>query len=317
MSFLSDAKEWVSDRVDDVKEVAGDVVSKVPGSEWLGEQLTDFLKTDAGLLVARALSTSLYGGLAPVLGPQLAAAAFATPGIIRGDRFDKAWLEEFQWRVEQLAQILGDDAAKGLSSMLGPTIEKLKADLPSLRDLGAVPSAMIPHMPGVEEILRKAPWEIALPRDLREDLTAVALSALTRVPIDLSPYDVATGKDVRVSDQQRVKLLYPYASMYVADKMHSHVSMFAQESTVADKMRSKVSLFAAGEPAPTAPLPATPASPTLPTFQPPPLVKAPNPLLRESSDMPLDQAAKAWGPWLKILGLGALAGGAAFVWSRR
>lgn len=316
MGFLGDAVDWVSDRADDVKGAAGSIASAVPGAEWLGGQVTDFLNTETGRIVARALSTTLYGALAPVVGPQLAAAAFATPGLIRGDRFSKAWIEEFQIRVEMLAQILGDEAAKELSGLIGPTLDKLKGDFPQLNDLGNVPSDIIPTLPDIQTILNTPVWKIALPRNLREDLTALAISALTKVPIDISNYDIETGKDLSVTDEQRVKVLYPYASTLVNDKMQSNVSYLLRNNKVADQMQSKVSMFASNQK-----IPASAVVPPVASITPvpaPPLVAPSNPLLRESSASPGGASAQPWytTTWAKLAGAAGLATVAYVVWRK-
>lgn len=311
MGIFSDATDWVSDRVDDVKDAASDVVSSVPGSEWLGDQVTDFLKTDVGSVVGHALATSLYGWAAPIVGPQLAAAAFATPGLIRGDRFSKAWIEEFEWRVERLAEILGDDAGREFASQIGPALDKLKGDFPQLQDLEKYSPDIVPTLPPVQEVLDIPPWKIALPRSLREDLTALAISGLTKVAIDVSNYDLVTGKDMAVTDEQRAKLLHPYASTLVAAQMRSTLADYlqrqAREQQVARHLQSNISRYYANQVIPSSP-PAPPAPAPVAPVPTPPLVQIPNPLLRTSAVAPSSPRPWYKEPWVAVAATAGVAG---------
>jgi hypothetical protein len=200
--------------------------------------------------------------------------------------------------------------------MLGPTLDKLKGDFPGLSHLDMVPTELVPNLPPVQEVLNTPIWQIAVPRNLREDVTALAISGLTKVPIDLSPFDPATGKDTRVTDQQRVKLLYPFASLYVADHMKSRVAEYMHEqqkhTVVANQLQSKIASYLASEAPKVAPAPPPPSS-SLPAFQPPALERAANPLLRQTPAPP----PPPWytQPWVKIVGLAVgvgLVGGLAY-----
>lgn len=265
----------IGDAFDSVKDAVSDAASSVPGSEWLGDNVKDFLNTGVGKTVAKALATNLTGGLAPILGPQLATVAFATPGILRGDRFDKAWIDEFADRAEKLAQYAGPAAAEQFASMLGPTIEKLKVDFPELDIASKLPLGAGAEM--AKPLLAIPAWKLALPRNLREDLVALSLSALSRVPIPLDDFDPRTGKDKSVSDEARVKLLYPFASTFTQgiDKP-SKVSQFLNTtSTQRLSQPSLVSQFLSPSPA------AAPSLAPIANVDPPPLVKVNNPMMRD------------------------------------
>lgn len=75
-----------------------DDVTRFIGSLVTGP-LKDFANTDVGRAVLRAFATSQYYYLAPILGPQLAAIAFAFPGLAQGKEPVKAWVDEFVYRV--------------------------------------------------------------------------------------------------------------------------------------------------------------------------------------------------------------------------
>lgn len=111
-----------SDIVDGVEDVAtsafDDLKSTVPGfselaglvDDFASGPVRDFARTSVGRVFLSAVASTLTGGLATFVGPQLATAAFALPGLARGDDFVTAWTQEFTSRVEQTAAIVGADA---------------------------------------------------------------------------------------------------------------------------------------------------------------------------------------------------------------
>lgn len=79
--------------------------------------MRDFARTTAGKIVFRALATSLTGGTAAWLGPQLATIWWTVPGLARGEDFVTAWTAEFAHRVEQTAQLAGGEAGRQLAKL--------------------------------------------------------------------------------------------------------------------------------------------------------------------------------------------------------
>lgn len=129
MSFLSDAWHTITAPI----RLAGDVVEDVPGFDVMSEAVQDFARTPIGKGVFRALSSSLFGPLAAVVGPQLATIAWAVPGLLAGDDFDRAWITEFQWRAQKTAETLGGDAAGAIVKEISPALfEQMKAAMPDL-----------------------------------------------------------------------------------------------------------------------------------------------------------------------------------------
>ena len=110
-----------SDLVDTVTGAAGSVVdslesfaSNIPGAPAIAKLVTgpvrDFANTAVGRVVFSAIATSLTGGLAPILGPQLATVAWAFPGLARGQDFVTSWTQELASRASQTGAILGAPA---------------------------------------------------------------------------------------------------------------------------------------------------------------------------------------------------------------
>src|SRR6267142_4323977 len=93
------------DAVDAVTDVATSAIDAVPGGKAVREAMGDVADSVAGQIILRAFATSLTGALAWKVGPQLATVAFAVPGLAKGDKFTKAWLDEFSWRVQKTAEI--------------------------------------------------------------------------------------------------------------------------------------------------------------------------------------------------------------------
>lgn len=121
--FGEDVWEVVSDAGDVIVSVAGEI----PIVPELAELAKDFATTPGGAVVFRALATSLTGGLAPILGPQLATTAFAVPGLVRGEDFWRAWFDEFRWRAEKTSDVL----APGMLPVgAKEAIDKLRAMVP-------------------------------------------------------------------------------------------------------------------------------------------------------------------------------------------
>lgn len=108
----------------------------------------DFANTAVGRTMLSALASTVTGGLAPVLGPQLATIAFALPGMAAGDDFVTAWTQEFGKRVEQTAAIVG-------ASYAGPLVQeqlsKAQVYLDQLKAAGVDPATV-----GFQEFAKNA-----------------------------------------------------------------------------------------------------------------------------------------------------------------
>lgn len=149
--IFSDAVDFVSNAVDTVTAPVGDafdaVIDTVPGARDVADAVDavvtgpvrDFAHTGAGKTMLSALASSVTGGLAPLLGPQLATVAFALPGLASGDDFVTAWTQEFGKRVEETAAYLGDNYA---GPYLKDQLAKASVYLDKLREAGIDPNSL-------------------------------------------------------------------------------------------------------------------------------------------------------------------------------
>ncbi len=159
-------------------EDAASFLGSLPGFEQAGGLLQDFARTPYGRVALTALSTNLTGGLAPIVGPQLATVAFSLPGVLRGEKFDEAWVNEFAMRVQRTAAILGADF---IDEVFMPQFTAAMQELAANFNLGDL-----------------ATWttqQLADRLHIREDVAAYALSLWNRTgPPNKDAYDPETGK---------------------------------------------------------------------------------------------------------------------------
>src|SRR4051812_44237510 len=80
-SPIDDAWNALKDNVPGFQEVSDAVDAVVTGP------VRDFARTSVGRTILSVAAGSLTGGLAPMLGPQLATVAFAMPGMAAGESF--------------------------------------------------------------------------------------------------------------------------------------------------------------------------------------------------------------------------------------
>lgn len=174
-SSAEDAWNTAVDAVPGARAVADAVDSVVTGP------VRDFAHTAIGQTMFTALASSLTGGLAPLLGPQLATVAFALPGLAKGEDFVTSWTQEFASRVKQTAAILGDQAAADLANhafdQVSQWIQKAGLDI----DWSKVDFHALAKQLGI-----------------REDFTDLAIAGATG---DLTDYlsrnwDAKTGKEI-------------------------------------------------------------------------------------------------------------------------
>jgi hypothetical protein len=106
------------------------------GASWLKDAIDGPLKAlvenPFGELILRAIATSLTGGLAPILGPQLATIAWAIPGVVKGEPVDRAWFEEFSRRVDEVARLFGAELGKKMVAEMNEALSHLKSEAESL-----------------------------------------------------------------------------------------------------------------------------------------------------------------------------------------
>jgi len=98
--------------VGDIESAGEDVLTSIAhdaGLDFIPDAVSslfndfkDFFSKEPGLTIARALAGGLYMELVPIVGPAFASVSFATPGLLRGEKFDEAWVKEFLWRLKTL-----------------------------------------------------------------------------------------------------------------------------------------------------------------------------------------------------------------------
>lgn len=194
----------------DVLSPIGSALTNNPIAQALG----DAAKSDFGQFLLQAAATSLTGGLATVVGPQLASVAFALPGMAKGDDFAKAYGSGLIDRVAKTAKILsaGQFDMNGVSDKLGETFEQIKPTIDSIKNVlpmdqinsflsssGSAsgisdPTKMLQQIPGLQN-LSIANLTKQLGNKATEAATMWAKSNLTHIlPPDNLIIDAITGK---------------------------------------------------------------------------------------------------------------------------
>lgn len=188
IGFVADAWDFATDKVEDVWDATGarvvdaadSAIRSLPGGNELIEAAGDFARSPAGMITLRAFSTMLFGSVAWAIGPQLAAVTFAVPGIMRGERFDEAWLTEFKWRVEKTAEILGPGIVDAFGTQLSDTLRKMMEQF------------------GVGALVEMGVQEFAKRYDIREDVAAFAMALWNRVQLPpRDAFDPTTGRQLK------------------------------------------------------------------------------------------------------------------------
>lgn len=185
--FGADVIDFAGGIVGGAVDVAGDVLEEIPMAPELYDALTsvvtgpmrDFAKTDFGMTVFRAMSTMLHGAAAVYLGPQVAALAFATPGLVRGEDFWTAWMKELAWRAEKTAEYFLPMASEALTPAIQSAADKL--------------TAMIPY----EDLSAMASEELASRLNTSEWVAEMGAAVIGLIPIpNADDFDIITGKRI-------------------------------------------------------------------------------------------------------------------------
>jgi len=214
---LEAAGDFLQDKAEDVVDIAlntGDDVTKFLGLGSLPSDvsqellnlykgpLRDFFRTAVGRVIARAFATLLYYNLAPLLGPQLAAVAFAFPGLLRGEKFDEAWATEFIWRVTTTAGILAGmayeqyniDAKQAFPPGTLPDADIIKKRLDEIFSVASKLKQLFPNVEAID-VLGFDYAATAQQFGVRQDVVLEALSLYTRKTDALKVFcsDIASG----------------------------------------------------------------------------------------------------------------------------
>lgn len=161
----------IKDVANTVADVTTSIIDRIPGGLEVRQAVGDFAKTPAGSVFFRALATVTYQNLAwGALGPQLAAVAFAIPGLAAGDGFVESWVKEFNWRVSQTAGALPIPSldSQVFGSQVNSILEKFK-----LKQLGNDLS---------REVVKRV-------TGFRDDAIDFALAAIKKIPLGTNFFD--------------------------------------------------------------------------------------------------------------------------------
>lgn len=188
--FGEDVIDFAGGALSDAGDVFSDVAEEIPMAPELAGALKDvvngplrdFARSDLGMTVLRAMSTTIYGPFAWAAGPQIAALAFAVPGLARGEDFWTAWLSELQWRGQKTAEIVAPMASEALTPKIKEAAEQL--------------SAIIPY----EDVRAYALGELSARLRVDEWTTAMAMAVLGLAPIpSRAEFDPASGRSLASS----------------------------------------------------------------------------------------------------------------------
>ncbi len=138
-SFVGDVAKGIWDVGSDVVDVAADAKDWVAGAaQDVGSSINKLTGTPAGGILVGAISFGLgsaaFVGLAPLVGPQVASAAFAVPGVLEGKPADKAWVQGLTSRVVMLANYYTKQAGGEASAAAAPVQQYVQDVTNALND---------------------------------------------------------------------------------------------------------------------------------------------------------------------------------------
>jgi len=189
--FGSDVLDFVTGKAGDVVDSLETFAANIPGAPALAKALTgpvrDFANTAPGRILFSAIATSLTGGLAPILGPQLATVAWSLPGLARGQDFVTAWSQEFSSRVKDAAAIVG-----------GPTVGDLLApQLQQLSEYIAANGGDLSQIVDLSDVTGSAMKRLAKLSGVSDLAAATALDYARGAVVDLlRHFNPATGNEL-------------------------------------------------------------------------------------------------------------------------
>lgn len=274
-SWYEDAWDATGGRVVKAVNAGADVVtsalSRIPGGNLLMDAagggldaLSSLAKTIPGQIVLTAVSGGMAAYFAtynlPILnqamGPQLASAFWALPGVARGEPFAQAYMAAFIERMRKLAEYFGGEAAAYAANQLGPAIDYLKSIVPA--ELQGEELAAWLAKAGI------TPESLAYKLGIRPDVAAEALNGMiARAMYDVESFDLKTGrrltKDALDSNKKHLNLLALYLGPVAKTTAQMVDPKIAIKRALLEEMGVK-----APAPAPVA-APATPR-PQLPAF---------------------------------------------------
>lgn len=234
---------------DDLGDVVTSIFDRVPGSDWIQKAVSDGAdwlgkgaKTPFGFWALQVITNNLYGPLAATtitlpavgaasgvsltVGPQLASAIFAVPGMIAGESFTEAYVKEMVNRVVELIEYFaqkgaGDAVRAGTKPAADAAIAQAKAASDSAVKAFTDQVARLSTDPNLRDVVAKlerdlgvkvgqlsrealragldkigfSPEQIAAKLHVRADAAGAALNGILHRPVyaTTTEYDDATG----------------------------------------------------------------------------------------------------------------------------
>jgi hypothetical protein len=248
--FTHPADNW-----DGIVKVSGDVFSMaligIPFqqtkdvAEWTGDKMKDFAKSDFGNGVLNIIAGAAYMYFIFVCAP-VAWLIFAAPGMMKGESFDKAWLEGVTAQGVRIAKYLGakvdvGDAAQGAADQaedqatgevmnsLSQYTGQIKEAYDMLNDPNINAALAQAGLPNVNDVSAAA---LAKLKGIREDAAFAALDNLKRsaafhTKFLNADFDPRTGKQI-----SKVQAAALGAQLRGHDKLNARAAINAAASTL-------------------------------------------------------------------------------------
>lgn len=199
MRYLGGFFDDVAHAVTSVVSGAVDVLADIPMAPELygalasvvNGPLRDFARTEYGQMVLRAIASSVYGGAALAVGPQLASLAFAIPAVANGEDVWTGWASEVQWRAEKSLQILS--AGQADVQIPTPAIVNEARELVDESGMGPIVDR------GLHELASRlgvSDWQALFALGISEGLSAA--EAMARFGVRREDFDPVSGALLRV-----------------------------------------------------------------------------------------------------------------------
>lgn len=202
---------WAQDRLSDIGDAFTDATdtfaANVPGGEWVKDAVNgglgvvgDIAKTDVGRAFLTVITNAMVGPLAWEVGPQLASALWAVPGVAAGEPFMQAWSQQVIFRAKQCAEMYGGELAKKFIEGIQPALNYLNEKVG--------PEAQAAGLAALQK-LGITPEKIAAEINVRADSAASAINSWLRQDVfPLDKYDPQTGaRIVRITQEAFIKNL--------------------------------------------------------------------------------------------------------------
>lgn len=206
----------ISDVAEGVWDFTTSIFTRIPGSEWIetavesgATWIGDMAKTVPGKIVLVGISNALVfpaiAGLAVpsasgmiFIGPQVASAAWAIPGVVRGESFSEAYAKELTWRTMAIVEWFGGEEGKKAAAEFTQGVTEI-LDRPEVKEgLRQFKEAFNLSGEDAQAKLKEAgldPTSLSNRYGGRGDSAAAATNGMLEKPIwNLNLFDPRTGK---------------------------------------------------------------------------------------------------------------------------